>query len=185
MICEEGQQKYHVRYQTFPLKRLREWAEENEYAKRNKEIEDERCEADLLYELFKRPHVAADRLLRGLIELIERKNEPDLERSRMFREARDYVIHHPRCPLLLKQFSILLILSREPDALSVFEAGYKPHHRGCLWGTQCNQHLRTFVQQHLRCMVDGTMSCAFGESNIVLIVRRFVHDAEHIYLTKK
>lgn len=175
--------KPHLKRQAFHQEKLAQWMAENNFKKRNAELEDDRCQADLLYALFHRPQTVADRLLQGLMDLIVRRNDPDLERSRMFRESHQYVTQHPRAAWVLKVFNILLILSREPGAAEVFEAGYDPDSPGCLWGHNYKDHLQRFLQ-NLRFMVDGTMSCSFGECNIVFIVQRFVQDAEMTYLTK-
>ncbi len=174
---------YHVYQHKYKRSRLKTLFDTKGFTNRNTLIENERCAADLMYAMFKRPSTVMPKLLAGLIEVIKKKNSPDLGQSRMFREAVNFLTVHPHASDRIKVFNVLLILNREPEAVEVFKAGYIADHKGNLFGKTYATHLDVFLF-HLRALVHNTFTFPFGEPNVVDVVHKFVAYAEQIYLQK-
>jgi hypothetical protein len=146
-----------------------------------KKLEDERCETDLMYRLFKRPETIVDTLLPGLVELIEKKNAPDLGDSRMHRDAMSFLFKHPRVDAKIKLFYILLIVAREPEAQTVIRAGYDKSNNS-LWGDQWEKRANAFFK-HLGEHVIRMYGAPFGETNIEERIGEFLIGAELLYVS--
>lgn len=166
----------HPIFLTEHLKKLQEKQGYNVWAKK---IEDEKCDTDLMYRLLKRPETVVDALLPGLVEIIEKKNAPDLKESRMHRDAMTFLTEHPRVDAKIKLFYILLIIAREPEAQRVIKAGYSPK---CMWGDQWEKRANAFFK-HLGEHVIRMSSAPFGETTIEDRVGEFVIGAELLYVS--
>jgi hypothetical protein len=168
--------EYNVNYQRYPTQTLHEMATRAGFLANATRVEDERCATDLLYALFRRPHTVAERLLRGLVEVVRTKYAPDFDQSRMCVDAMHYLTGAEDAPSVsvtrARVFYTLLILSKEPEARAVFVAGV-PDAR----------HLDAFIGR-LRVMIHGTFLFPFGETNIIHVIQQFLLDAEHEYVTK-
>lgn len=150
----------------------------------NEAIETERCGADLLYCLFRRPSVAVPRLLPPLLELIRKKYNPELEDSRIFCDAVTFLTTRgndidPRIQI----FYILLIINNEEEAQNAIRSAYVCQSPGNLWGPNPGLHLATFLQD-LAQLFGSLFSGSFGEANIVRSIHDFVKFAEKFYMSK-
>jgi hypothetical protein len=164
----------------FSTKHLETLVQKKGYKAWAKQIEDERCESDLMYRLFKQSNETIDTLLRGLVELIEKKNAPDLGDSRMHRDAMAFLFKHPRVDAKVKLFYILLIVAREPEAQRVIEAGYDTNKN--IWGNEWQKKMSVFFK-HLEEHVTRMYNSPFGETNIEQVINDFVNAAELLYLS--
>lgn len=182
---EEGQKNEDVyktgKHPVFSTKHLETLIKKKGYAIWAKEIEDERCKADLMYRIFKQyDYETIDTLIGGLVELIEKKNAPDLSNSRMHRDAMEFLFKHPRVCLKIKVFYILLIVAREPEAQRVIRAGYDTKKN--IWGNEWQKKIDVFFK-HLAEHVTRMYNAPFGETNIEQVVNDFVNAAELLYLS--
>lgn len=145
------------------------------------DLERQRCEADIMYRLFRNPVKSgiAKTLLQGLVKFIEHKNQPDLTKSRVYRDARDFMLHHPRADYRVQIFFILLILSHDADARVIVRNAYKP---GNLWEQDASQHFDAFIVK-LQDLIQTTMLSRFAEPTIRPIIHNLVVKAEQIYLS--
>ncbi len=173
---------------------LQQIANNNGFTTHNKEIEDVRCKADLMYALLHRPETVVDRLMEGIQEIVKKKYSPDISKSRMFLDADQILRTNTRIDLRIKVFWILLALRAEEEVREVFKAGIKNE-----FGKQHNEeqqqnnssglwkdpiaHFDHFIDVFTP-MIDSTMKQAFGEPNIVDIVHAVVTCTEKMYLGK-
>jgi hypothetical protein len=150
----------------------------------NTAIEDARCEADLMYALFRRPHTVAPKILAGFLEIIKKKNSPKLEQSRMFRDAMEFLTTNPNADNRLKIYYILMVINREVEAKDFIRTAYIANHRGNMWGERNYvAHFERFTR-HLSELVENASTSTFGAGNIIEFVRSFVLCAEQLYMTK-
>jgi hypothetical protein len=175
---------YQIGPRTYSINVLQQLSDKAGFTKHNTEIESARCEADLMYTIFKRPETVTDVLLEGLIALIKKKDSPDLEKSRIFTDAVAFLCQHPRASQKIKIFNILLILSREPEAVGIIRDGYVINHPGNMWGDRAFAHLDSFLQEIAK-MIHGLYTSNFGEPNIITNIHTAVLYAEKVYLTKE
>ena len=162
---------------------LQKMAEKKGFAQCNKQIEDARCEADLMYAIFKRPDTVLPTLLPGLVEIIKKKNSPDLEKSRMFRDAMEFLLKNPNADSRLRIFFTLWIINREQEAKDIIRKAYLVEHPGNLWETKCHTHFDRFTH-HLAELCKCVQIESFGAGNIIKVIRTTVLCAEQLYLTK-
>jgi len=170
--------------QTFPLARLQELSDKHAFSAHNRAIEDARCANDLLYALFRRPEtVLLPRLLPGLLELIAKKNAPDMERSRRIREGREFLLDAARHPNhRIRIYAVLLIVNREPEAHAVFRDGYAD---GNYFGSakEGRAQFERFLP-HLAQLFDALFAAPYGEANSVQRITELVGGSELFYLSK-
>jgi hypothetical protein len=177
----EGQRKR----QRFSLQRLQSLADKHAFSKRSRTIEDARCDADLLYALFQRPHTVLPTLLPGLLEMVVKKNAPAMDDLSMWGDARNYLLAsapHPLADDEIKVFMVLIIINRDVEAHAVFKAGYS---NGNLWGDAqagCAQFDKFLG--HLAQLVDGLYKSPFGEANVLQRVFELVVASKIFYLSK-
>lgn len=169
--------------QQFPIARLQQLLDKHNFAQRQKAIEDERCEADLLYALFRRTKTVLPKLLPGLLEVVTRKNAPDMEESRMYRDARDYLLnadkHADRHVCI---FMVMTIVNHDTETHAVFRDGYAD---GNFFGTAAQGYAQ-FQRwlPHLAQLVEGMKMASVGEANVLHAVFEFVVACEYYYLSK-
>lgn len=176
---EEKKQEYHVAFQTFERSKLRKLADLQPFSKQTQALEEDRCTSDLLYRLFRNPKAIAPQLLCALIKVIEKKNDPDLKKSCMFRDAAAFLTEHAHADVRIKVFFILVILNKDTDAQIVMRKGYKQNN---MWGETAISHFNQFLKR-LQELVDNTFCSPFSEVNTPAIVRSFVVRAEQLYLS--
>lgn len=174
---------YHIFRHSYKRSRLQALMDAKGFTKINRNLEDEHCEADLMYALFKRPSTIIQPLLTGMFEIAKKKNSPDILQSRMIRESIKFLLENPNASNNVKVFNILLILNREPETIEIFKTGYVIDHPGNLFGSNCHAHLDNFLS-HLKLLLYNTFRVSFGETNVVDIIHQVVIDAEFIYLSK-
>lgn len=183
-MLESDAPKYHLTRKSYPRAKLQKIFDDNGFSAINKQLEDARCEADLMYAIFNRPHIAIPTLLKGFLEIIEKKNTPKLGQSKMYRDAVSFMTENPRADNRAKIYFVLLIINREPEAQEFIEASYLPQHPGNIWENDYKTHFKTFSQTHLPRLVESAHTSAFGAGNIIEFVRSFVLCAKQLYLSK-
>ncbi len=176
---------------------LKKLAGEQPYAAIAAAVEQERCEADLMYEILMHPnHVLVlkdpvtgvetqttliDRMLAAGMELIAKKYGPDYGKSRMIADSTAY-LQAPAADPTVKLFNLLRIVGQEPEMQALILKGYNVDHPGNLWGPNADIHFAEFVKA-----VDGMMENAFkwrySMIDVAHVVRSTVHVARIIYLT--
>lgn len=168
--------------QAFDIVELQKLADKHNFTRRNRLVEDRRCANDLLYALFQRPHTVLDRLLPGMLEIATRKNAPDIERERLFCDARSFLLTAPHANEHVRVFAVLLVLNREPEAQTVFKAGYTD---GNVWGdAEAGRKRFERFLPHLAQLVEGVFQAPFGETNVVQLMFEMVVGAKIFYLSK-
>lgn len=173
---------YHIgKHPVFPLARLQTLAEQQGYAAFCKAEEDKRCDADLMYKIFKRPESVVDTLLQGFHTIIKTKYSPDLEASRVFMSACDFLLNHPRCDPRFKVFYTLMIINNEEEAQTVIKAGYK-NTEGNMWGDKWEAHFKSFLKE-LKALQEQLHNMGFGEPNVMERIEWFNNVAEIIYMS--
>jgi hypothetical protein len=169
------------KYPCFKLSVLQQLAQQQGYDAFCREMEDKRCEADILYRLFHRPETVVDKLLPGLVDIIKKKNTPDLEQSRMFQDGMAFLLHHPRADPQIKLFFVLLIINHEQqEVLPIIKAGIT---RDNMWGDEWERHYKTFSIE-LDTFVKETFGVRFGETDILQRVEYFNITSEILYLSE-
>jgi len=168
------------KYPCFKLSVLQSLAEKQGYQAYCKEMEDKRCEADILYRLFHRPETVIDKLLPGLVDIIKKKNSPDLEQSRVFQDGMAFLLNHPRASGEIKLFYTLLIINHEPEAQAVIKAGVTKNN---MWEDQWETHFKTFLQE-LDAFTKETFLRRFGETDVLERVEYFNITCELLYFSK-
>jgi hypothetical protein len=133
-------------------------------------IENQKCESDIMYCLFKRPHIVAPLLYEKFRELALKKNSPDLGQSRVFMDAMTFLSTHSRPHYTIMTFQILLFLCREDEAQEIIST------------TSGGEKIYKFVNEFNK-HIENVFKMSFGESNIKWIVREFVDRAELIYMS--
>ena len=160
-------------------------------------VEQERCEADLMYEIFMHPSrpislkdpstgqvtetTLIDRMLGAGAELIAKKYSPDYGKSRMITDSAAFLQSKSADPVI-KLFNFLFILAKEPEIQKLILSAYVIDHPGNLWGANADIHFESFVKA-VDCMVEKTLKWPCNELNIVEVVRNMVHAAKMVYLT--
>jgi hypothetical protein len=169
--------------QRFALERLQQLADQHAFTKHSVLIEDQRCQRDLLYALFQRPSTVLEKLLPGMLAIVAKKNAPDMESSRIFRDARSYLLEpNKHADEHIRVFVILLIINRDTEVHAIFKNGYLD---GNMWGDAkagCAQFDRFLI--HLAQLVDGLFNAPFGESNVTQRVFELVVGSKIFYLSK-
>ena len=154
-------------------------------------VEDDRCEADIMYRLHWRPydqlervdyghpdrpvvgHIAViDRILEALIEIMQHKYGKDLREARMIRDAHEYLLSD-RANHRIKLFYIYFVMHREEEACELVREFFDPQHPGNLWGDQVYNHFDAFMLFVDDC-VQKTLDFPASESNINAIVTDMV-----------
>lgn len=171
------------RRQSFTHATLQKLADKHRFTEQNQAIEDKRCQTDLMYALFQRPHTVLPRLLPGMLALIERKHSPDLGSDPMFCDARNFLLSdngHGQCQI--KVFMILMIVNRDSESHAIIKDGYL---NGSLWGDEKagQAHFERFLEP-LALLVDGLFNAPFGEANVISRIFEFVVGAKIQYLCK-
>lgn len=169
--------------QRFPIQQLQQLADKHAFTKHNTAIEDERCQRDLLYALFQRPATVLDQLLPGLLAVVAKKNAPDMETSRLFCDARTFLLDPTiHADNNIKVFMILIIINRDVEVHAIFKDGYQDDN---MWGDIKAGHAQfdRFLT-HLAQLVDGLFNAPFGESNIIQRVSWLVVESKIFYLSK-
>lgn len=170
--------------QSFDEKQLEALSKEHGFTEINERVETQRCDADIMYALFRRPESVAPKLLSGFRDLILKKYEPDLAESSKFCDAMSFLLEDPRAQTCAKIFYILFILNREEEACEVIRTSYATTATQSLWGKHDGAtHFGVFLG-HLKNLVDGTLRFPYGETNIDHIMHWFVRCAEVAYLSK-
>ena len=169
------------RRQSFTQKTLQQLADKHRFTEQNQAIEDKRCQTDLMYALFQRPHTVLPRLLPGMLALIERKHSPDLGSDPMFCDARKFLLADGADDHI-KVFMILMIINRDCESHAILKDGYLD---GSLWGDEMagQAHFERFLDP-LAQLVDGLFNAPFGEANVINRVFEFVVGAKIQYLCK-
>lgn len=175
---EQALQVYHQGRQVFSRNYLEKLAKENAFSTISKQVEDKRCQTDVMYRLFKRPHLIADKLLNGLVELVKKKNAPNLEQSRVFQEATTILRETSALPDSIKVFMTLIIINVDTDAQSVMRKGYQPQN---LWGANAQAHFSMFLEK-LSALTTQLLTQSFAFHNIVPLVNTYLVKAEQLYM---
>jgi hypothetical protein len=166
------------------------------YTNQAKAVEQERCEADLLYELFMHPdHMLTlkdpstgavtemkliDRILGVCIELVAKKNSPDYGKMRMITDNLAF-LRSPAADSTVKLFNFLFFLQKEPEIRAMMLKGYHVNHPGNLWGQGFELHFDDFMKR-LDIMTEGTLNNPINPVEVVLCVRNLVQHTRKTYL---
>lgn len=161
------------RQQVFSIQKWDQLATTSGYAALNEEVENIRCEGDLMYKLLGRPHLVIDNLLPDLLKLIKRKNAPDSTRSRVLREA-VHILTLPETRVNTKIFFTLLILNQDQDAREVIQAG--------LLAPGSQEKFAKFLPRFSE-IVHRLFSSRFGKATIVKDVDGVVMEARYLYFS--
>lgn len=145
--------------------------------------EDEWCGSDLLYSLLMRPSAHLDAVLQQCHDLVLRKNEPDMARSRIISDSWTLLMRAGNAQV--KCFHLLFMLHRESEVQELMRQGYRVSvsgERHPLWGDRPHAHLADFLRE-LERMVGDTLSWPCSDHNIISVVHNFVKAAQWAYLT--
>ena len=155
-------------------------------------VERDRCAADLMYTLLLHPEqqigatggTIIQRLVSAGFDIILKKYAPDIQQSRMIREARAYIVDSGLADTYVQRFVFLFMLHKEEELQELVEQAYVEGGKH-LWGTnaEARAHFRRFLIQ-LAVMVQSTLDWPCSELNILDVVRNMVRAAAKCYLTK-
>ena len=162
---------------------LQQMSDAKGFTQYNIQLENARCEADLMYAIFRRPQTVIPQLLQGFLEIIKKKNNPKLEQSRIFREAVSFLMDNPNADVRIKIFYVLWILNREPEAKELIKNAYLVNHVGNIWEGKCHAHFDKFIKS-LAELWRAVEVEPFSTGTIIEVVRATVLCAEQMYLTK-
>lgn len=168
------------KYPAFELGQLEKIAKKKGYTQYCRDLEDKRCEADLMYRLFKRPEEVVDKLLPGFYKIVETKNSPDTQESIVFVDANKFLMLHPRADPKIKLFFVLHVIASEKEAQIVIKAGCKTE--GNIWEEEWEKHLNRFFKDLMELVTEFT-NAPFGETNIEERVMGFNIAAELRYIS--
>ena len=155
-------------------------------------VEDDRCEADIMYRMHWRPYESVeqldfsdpenpvlvghisliDKMLGGMIEILKHKYGPALQKARIVRDAHEYLLSD-RASHRVKLFYIYFVMKREPEACEMVRVLLDPEHPGSLWGSEIFNHFDAFMMFVDDC-VEKTLVFPASESNINAIVNDMV-----------
>lgn len=144
-------------------------------------IDQERCLADLMYRILVRPQDAiVKQVLDSCFQLIEKKNSPDLNKSRMYREANEYVMSE-MADAKVRLFYLLFIVAKESEVQDLFAQGIQVKHPGNLFGNEAIPHLYEYFKI-LHDMCDKTLNFNYNPVNILVIVDKYLEEAKRMYV---
>lgn len=180
------------------MKKHNNGGDENPFAGYARAVEQERCEADLLYEILFHPeHVLTlkdpatgqetrttliDRMLGAGIELIAKKYSPDYGKSRMISDAKTLYLYTPAADPTIKLFNFLFVLAKEPEIQALVLKGYVSGHPGNLWGANADLHFADWIKT-LQTMVDKTLLWRYNRNDNAHVIRSMVFYAKLTYVT--
>jgi hypothetical protein len=144
-------------------------------------LEQERCQADILYELFMHPTPAmVDPLLTTCLDMVTKRYE--LAPSRMWSAARNTTLQLMSMDMDLKVFRILFALAWMPEVKKLIIKACAP--TSLLWSTpqQAEQHVDALVT-HLKMRFDEMLSGNMSEVSLPHQVPDVVCEARRLYLT--
>jgi hypothetical protein len=161
-------------------------------------VEQERCEADLLYEILFHPnHVLTlkdpatgqetkmtliDRMLSAGYELMAKKYSPDYGKSRMIADSKTMYMQTPAADPTIKLFNFLFILAKETEIQALVLKGYVVNHPGNLWGANADLHFADYVKA-VQGMVDKTLLWRYNMLDNAHVIRSMVYFAKVAYVT--
>jgi hypothetical protein len=175
--------KYHLDRKIYPRDVLQKMADKNGFTANNRQLEDARCEADLMYALFRRPKEIIPKMLAGFLEIIKKKNSPKLELSKVARDGIAFLIDNPRAADCVKLYIVLRIINREPEAKELIRSSHLAQHPGNIWENNYVAHFERFLR-HLAELYENADTASFGAGNIIEYVRSLVLCAEQLYMSK-
>ena len=144
-------------------------------------IELERCAADLMYNILAHPKQPLLReILIHCFDLIEKKNAPDLIKSRMYREGKEFILSN-QADHFVRLFYLLFFLSKEKEVQDLFIQGSNTKHPGNLFKQNAVEHLQLYFVQ-LQEMVEKTLNFNCNPVNISTVVRTMVCEARKAYV---
>lgn len=187
--------------QQYPRHKLQSMLEEYEYINQpdQLQVQEQRCEADPLYCLMFNPYhqlelidyddpaepivgyvSMIDRLLGGMIEILERKYGEGLKKARIIQDACTY-LKSGRANHQVKLFFILFVMKNEPEACEFIRALFIQDHPGNLWRDSIYDHFDRFMLFVDEC-VDKTVDFPASERNINAVVQNMILAAKQEYL---
>ena len=173
---EEGPRPLCSSYPSYPRSVLQRMLEENHHFQaQSAKIEDERCNDDLMYRLFKRPECVLRRLLDGFIKIATEANAPVYEESAMMRVAIAFLCDDNKASVTIRIFYVLVAIAIEPRAQDVILTGIVDPEKKTAF-------VKTYLPR-LKDMVERLFRSAFSEKTIVDDVSRFVNIAHMTYVT--
>lgn len=153
------------------------------------DVERDRCNSDLMYTILMHPEqiivqqqqTVIQRLVNAGFDIIMKKYAPDIQHSRMIREARAYITNPQLSDTYVQRFVFLFMLHKEEELQHFIEQAYVEGKH--LWGTnlEAKAHFRRFLDQ-LAIMVQSTLNWPCSELNMVDVVRNMVRAATKAYL---
>lgn len=158
-------------------------------------VEKERCASDLMYTVLMHPdqviggaagggeQTVVHRLVTAGFEIITKKYAPDLQQSRMIREARNFVTNAQLADTYIQRFVFLFMLHREVELQELISQAYVEGKH--LWGSneEARAHFQRFLS-HLNSMVQQTLDFPCSELNMVDVVHNMVNAVTKCYLIK-
>ena len=127
-------------------------------------IEDTRCASDRLYAMFRRPETVLSSIVSDVLSIVTTKYSPDLQMSRLFRTAADFLTNHPRPVYRPQLYFVIAAICRDSEVATMLNA--PP-----VFVERVREGIAT--HQHER----------FGETDIEHRIVGFLVWAEMIYLT--
>jgi hypothetical protein len=140
------------------------------------QVFNDRCDGDLMFQLFERPRTCIDQLFKQLCKLIEKKLSPDLQRSRMYTD-----MVKQDCNMVCKTFFVLLIIAREEEAQQVVMDAY--NEKTSIWKDKSASRFQTNYIPRLKELFNQQFHERFGEVNIVQIMHFYVNEAQKLYMS--
>jgi hypothetical protein len=176
----------------YPLDEWRRALATQPFVKLFASVEKERCAADLMYTILMHPdqqlpnsqQTLIHRLVSAGFDIISKKYAPDIQQSRMIKEAREFVTDSRLADTYIQRFVFLFMLHKEEELQQLVENAYVEGKH--LWGTnvEARAHFRRFLDQ-LGGMVQNTLDWPCSELNMVEVVQNMVRAAVKCYLTGK
>jgi hypothetical protein len=139
-------------------------------------IQRQRCDDDILYAILSCDVELLDRVLGACYAMLAKQYAPQLERSRVYREAHAFLTTPAkRADAYVKTFQFLFVLCKEARVQELVTQAYDGAQRDA-----GPARLKRFLPI-LGGMVDSTLNWPCSEMNITGVVRDMVHAARKEY----
>lgn len=159
---------------------------ERGFLAKGERLEQQRCEADLVYALHNRPDLAVDdesvlidRILRIAIAIRNKKYGTDI--SRDVTEATQFVLS-PQADHWVKLFVIYSVLCQDQEEMApLFKEAYVAEF--CFF-TDPKEHFSNWVQHFVIPQYEMWLSHAYGDGDIVQVIRHICGELKRAYMIK-
>ncbi|MBX9637238.1 MAG: hypothetical protein K2Q45_06775 [Nitrosomonas sp.] len=145
-------------------------------------IHRERCDADLMYRVLESSSsqdTVVKEILFHCFALIEKKNTPDLMKSRMYTEGKEFILSDD-ADHMIRVFCLCFFLSKEVEVQELFMQALQINHPGNMFKESAIEHMQSYFKT-LKNMTEMTFNFHCNRVNIPRVARDLVFAARENY----